>query len=134
MTCGGGTGYFEASLLQLSNDDDLNIVGLEVSPHVNKYLSEQNFAYVNGTWDLYCGTESPEVLLFVYPREPRLMARYITRFGSTLCKKIVWIGPSLDWSDYESVLKSSDFTSITVPRNIGIAGYEMLSVAEREGP
>ncbi|KAF1350940.1 hypothetical protein BDV97DRAFT_159354 [Delphinella strobiligena] len=131
LSIGSGTGYLESSLLQLAGDDSLNLIGLEVSSEVNKYLPEQNFISVSGTWDLYPGASKASVFLFVYPREPRLLARYIQQFGHLSCEKIVWIGPSLDWPDYQGVLVASGFTSITNPSNSGMADYEMVSVATR---
>lgn len=131
LTKGGGTGYLEFSLLELAGDDSLNLIGLEVSSEVNRYLPEQNFISVNGTWDLYPGASKASVLLFVYPREPRLLARYIEQFGHLSCEKVVWIGPTLDWPDYQGVLVASGFTSITTPSNSGMADYEMVSVATR---
>lgn len=124
----------EACLLELVQDESLNLLGLEVSPLVNRYLPEENFVYVNGTWDLYEGAATAQAFLFVYPREPRLMARYIQQFGQASCEKIIWIGPKLDWPDYEAVLLSSDFDTITVPRNNGLADYEMLCVATKMQP
>ena len=131
LSIGSGSGYLEASLLRLVHHDSLNLMGVEVSPRVNKYLPEQNFVCVEGTWDMYANAGSAQVLLFVYPREPRLMARYLQQCSQASCQTVIWIGPSLDWPDYEAVLQSSVFTSIACPPSPGSASYEMLYVATK---
>jgi len=131
LSVGSGSGYLEACLLYLAGSESLNLLGLEVSPLVNKFLPEEYTVYVHGTYSLYEGAAAAEVLLFVYPREPRLMARYLQQLGQSSCQKIIWIGPVQDWPDYEDVLKSSDFASINVPAGCRVADYEMVCVATK---
>lgn len=131
LSIGSGKGYLENLLLQHVGDDSLDLRGVEVSPSVNKYMPEQNMVFVKGTWDLYSNAAVAEVLMFVYPREPRLVARYINTIGGDALKMIVYIGPTQDWPDYEGVLLSSSFHCITVPENCGVAEYEMVCLATK---
>lgn len=130
LSIGSGTGFLEASLLNFVGDS-LDLCGVEVSPHVNKYLPEQNIYLVSGTWDLQQDAVNVDVWLFVYPREPRLLSSYIERLAQGRLQRIVWLGPRMDWQDYEPVFTASKFNNVSVLENSGTAEYEMISVASR---
>lgn len=123
----------EAILLQEVGDDSLDLLGLEVSSHVNKYLAEENFHAVHGTWDIYASATSAKAILFVYPRDPSLVARYLEHVRQSSCDTIIWIGPSLDWPDYQPVFMSSDFSQVLC-HDQGVAEYEMCVVANKPSP
>lgn len=130
LTRRGGSGYLEALLLHLVGHESLNLLGLEVSPSINKYLPEEHFHYVSGTWATYPGAVSANLVLFVYPRVPLLMERYLRQLQESACDKVIWIGPSLDWADYEPVLLSSHFSTLC-HQSEGVAEYEMLVIATK---
>ncbi|GAB7353053.1 hypothetical protein MBLNU459_g3606t1 [Dothideomycetes sp. NU459] len=130
VSIGSGSGFLEAALLHLVGDS-LDICGIEVSPSVNKYLLEQNFVRVHGTWDLYPGSAQADVWIFAYPREPRLLSRYVERYAHLRLQKIIWIGPKVDWQDYQPVFASSSFSCITVLNGCGMAEHDMISVATK---
>lgn len=129
LSIGSGTGLIECLLSQLL-DDSVDICGVEVSPNVNKYLAEENMFYVGGTWDLCRQAARSQVWMFVYPRDPQLIVRYLQSYHHHALSKIIWLGPRMDWQDYENVLQSSKFSRLTVLENRGSAKYEMVAVAE----
>ncbi|CAD0096410.1 unnamed protein product [Aureobasidium mustum] len=128
LSIGSGTGLLESLLLQML-EDSYDICGVEVSPAVNKYLPEQNMFFVGGTWDLCPQAGKSHVWIFTYPREPKLIVKYLELHDHASLSKIIWLGPKMDWQDYEGVFASSRF-SLTVLEDCGAATYEMVVVAE----
>ncbi|KAI5245590.1 hypothetical protein E4T43_03227 [Aureobasidium subglaciale] len=123
LSIGSGTGLLE-SLLSTLLDDSYDLCGVEVAPNVNRYLPEQNMFFVGGTWDLCSQAAKAHVWMFTYPREPKLILRYLDI--------IIWLGPRMDWqSDYEATFASSKFSRLTVLGDSGAAAYEMVVIAER---
>ncbi|KAJ9620615.1 hypothetical protein H2203_007822 [Taxawa tesnikishii (nom. ined.)] len=131
ISIGSGTGLLEALLLECAGSE-LDIRGVEVSPAVNKYLPEENMTAVNGTWDLYTAAASAPVWMFVYPRLPNLVARYLNSHGGDSPRKVIWLGPKRDWEDYQTVFESSEFSNIAIIDDCGAATYEMMAVATRK--
>lgn len=130
LSIGSGSGFLENALLDFVGSS-LDICGVEVSSHVNKYLSEQNTLLVGGTWDLQQGAADADVWLFVYPREPRLLSRYIEHLGQGRLRKIIWLGPKMDWQDYQPVFAVSEFSHISILEDCGAAEYEMMCIASK---
>ncbi|KAI4719922.1 hypothetical protein E4T48_03838 [Aureobasidium sp. EXF-10727] len=116
LSIGSGTGLLESLLSQLL-EDSYDLCGVEVSPNVNKYLPEQNMFFVGGTWDLCSQAGKSHVWIFTYPREPKLIVQYLESHDHDNLSKIIWLGPKMDWQDYE---------------DCGAATYEMVVVAEPE--
>lgn len=99
LSIGSGTGLLETLLMQ--KDDKVIIQGVEVNSTVNKWLSSDQLHVVKGTWELCQEAQDAETWLFVYPRNPTLVTKYITEYGSSRnLKCIIWIGPTLDWNDF----------------------------------
>lgn len=130
LSIGSGSGLLEATLLK-RHEDHIDVRGVEVADLVHKHLPEQNTITVNGTWDLYPDAALATAWMFVYPREPRLLGRYIDTHGRGNLDRIIWLGPKMDWQDYEPVFLKSDFRSILVLPACGVAEYEMVAIASR---
>jgi len=131
LSIGSGTGLLEAAILQHSHEQ-IDIVGVEVSPSVNKYLPEQNILVVNGTWALHVKAQTAAAWMFVYPREPRLVATYIETCASDAPKTIIWLGPRNDWPDYAPVFERGQFHHLELLDNCGVAGYEVMVIATKK--
>ena len=132
LSVGCGSGLFEALMLQY--DPALTIEGVEVysNPPVNKYLPVSNLTVVGGTWDLTDLAACAAAWLFVYPREPRLVDRYLQTYG---CSKdvelVVWVGPRADWVEFEPSFQRSALNQIEIRANAVLAPYEMVIVARK---
>ncbi|KAK8211573.1 hypothetical protein M8818_003228 [Zalaria obscura] len=125
LSIGSGSGLLEATLLK-RHEDHIDVRGVEVADLVHKHLPEQNTITVNGTWDLYPDAALATAWMFVYPREPRLLGRYIDTHGRGNLDRIIWLGPKMDWQDYEPVFLKSDFRSILVLPACGVADLGFL--------
>lgn len=128
LSVGSGTGLLEA-LLQ-KHAPQMAIEGVEVTPKINKYLRSEHVNVVGGTWDLCSKASEASALLFVYPREPKLVTRYLQLSGRVPC--ILWMGPRVDWPDYRPVFEESDFSYLHEVADSGLAHYEMLVVAKQQ--
>ena len=138
LSIGSGTGLLESLLLLQHNpkhtcnqQQTLNIHGIEVSFTVNKYLPEQNFSTVNGTWDISPLAAEAEAWMFVYPREIKLVRTYLEEYASGKLEMIVWLGPRSDWDEYRGLLKGWEGFAVEVWEECGIASYEVMAVARR---
>jgi hypothetical protein len=107
LSIGSGSGFLERHL-QLTSLS-VCIEGVEVNK-TNVYLSEEHITVVKGTWDLTDRASDAACLLFVYPRSQTLISQYLKRFrDSPDLKKIIWIGPSVDWQDFSACFHNSGF-------------------------
>lgn len=127
---GSGTGFLEASVF-MSSDGLLDIRGVEVSRAVNKYLPTDKSLSVMNTSSLHPEAKNAKVLLFVYPRDPVLVSRYIHSCDTHVLETVVWIGPRSDWDDYEKIIATPFFESVQVISDAGVAYYELLVHASR---
>jgi hypothetical protein len=143
LSIGSGTGLLEAYLLRAfaelpisHSHHDLSVEGVEVasgtlSP-VNKYLPEECTYVVKGTWDICPGLTTASTLMFVYPRQPALVAKYLQEcvlYHNV--RLIIWLGPRADWTDYEHVLnKSICIDAVEVVQIRGVLDYEMMAVGK----
>lgn len=108
------------------------VVGVEVNPTVNRYLrKEESMQIVAGTWDLCHAAAAAHAWLFVYPREPKLVSRYLQLYSDAALQLVVWLGPRADWGIYERVFKSSVLNSIDIPEECGLAPYEMVALIRK---
>ncbi|GKZ30563.1 hypothetical protein AbraIFM66950_009574 [Aspergillus brasiliensis] len=134
LSIGCGSGLLEALILH--NHPHLQITGIEVSASVNRYLAEEDFDVVSGTWDLYARAPQAAAWMFVYPREPKLVSKYIEMYGDgseSSVQMILWLGPRADWADYEPCFRDSPFSDVSIPDpdEVGLVGFEMLAVMRR---
>lgn len=143
----------------------MQVYGVEVpgggdSTGLNRYLPPERRIVVDGSWDVLdrngldklllerdlhglganragLDGDGDVVLMFVYPRLPSLVKRYLDvwigdrgRLGA-----IVWAGPRADWEDYRDIfegLKVQDWDlSMGWGVDVGVGEGEGVAVARR---
>ena len=102
FSIGSGSGLLEALLLR--EGPDINLHAVEVSGSINTYLPNERMQLVRGTWDLASAAKGATAWIFVYPRDCKLIQRYIHEYGVKTLAQIVWIGPLADHRDIQAVL------------------------------
>ncbi|KAI0158591.1 hypothetical protein BJ166DRAFT_307427 [Pestalotiopsis sp. NC0098] len=150
LSVGSGSGLLEALLQQKWTADPrddvssgLFIEGVEVQQQsgkpslLNKYLPEQHHSGVKGTWDLSPRAAEAAVLMFVYPRSPELLMRYLdeaTTHTRGRLGLVIWLGPKCDWVEFEGAFTGySGWDTRVVPDDeSGLFGYEMIAVLEKQ--
>ena len=112
LSIGSGTGLFEALLTSKVGNYhafELDLHGLEVasSTTANKYLPQNLRCTVPSTSSLYEEASEFDVWLFVYPRDPRLVKKYLDH----ACEQtknpelVLFLGPK---SDFLPVVETQD--------------------------
>lgn len=132
LSVGSGSGLLEALLSH--HDASRSVEGVEVSSNVNRYIDEEDMHVAGGAWDLNARAQQASALMFVYPREPRLVSRYIETYGSEIgnLEQIVWLGPKADWADYEMCFRNSHYSEVLfLGDEDGLAPYETGVIARR---
>lgn len=145
LSIGSGSGLLEALLNErwsISAEAGLSIEGVEVQQSskatlLNKYLPEQYHSSVKGTWDLSPRAAEAFALMFVYPRSPQLVTRYIDEFARSNDASLsvfIWLGPKCDWAEFEHCFTVLDdwVTHIIPDTESGLLGYEILVVTTRK--
>ncbi|TKA66504.1 hypothetical protein B0A49_09376 [Cryomyces minteri] len=130
LSIGSGSGLLEATI-QKANSSDTTIDGVEVSRGINGHLPEEQMHYVGGTWDLGPEAATASAWMFVYPREPKLLVRYLDHFGEGAVKMVIWLGPRADWPAFETVLRNAKFGTMDVVEDCGLTPYETLAVIKK---
>ncbi|OJJ42016.1 hypothetical protein ASPZODRAFT_78019 [Penicilliopsis zonata CBS 506.65] len=128
LSIGSGSGLLE-SLLNESNGK-VSVQGVEVGSNVNRHLAEEDMHVVAGTWGLYSLAQEAIAWMFIYPREPKLITKYIDTYGDGNVELIIWLGPRVDWPEYELCFRQSSFSVLSFPE-IGLAQYEIAVVARK---
>lgn len=145
LSVGSGSGLLEAHLQAFwscSPSNNLFIEGVEVrtaeeSPPVNRYLSEEQYTTVRGTFEISPRLKDASALVFVYPREPGLVHRYLHAAGrdmSSPLRAVVWLGPRADWDSFAECLRGvPGFGPVEIPTNAecGLVEYEMMGLIRR---
>ncbi|KAK7888204.1 hypothetical protein LTR67_009081 [Exophiala xenobiotica] len=99
LSIGSGTGLFEA-LLRNYAPGLLEVHGLEVSSstNANKYLPKYMRHTVQSTSTFYEEASEYDIWLVVYPRDPRLVKRYLEVASETEDPRmILFLGPKADF-------------------------------------
>lgn len=145
LSVGSGSGLLEAHVLEhlkflseSAHASKFTIQGVEVrttstAAPVNKHLPEQNSTTVRGTWELSPLLEAADTLLFVYPRDPGLVSRYLAARPASL-RVVLWLGPHADWEVFEGCFRGLDgFGDVDVIEggSAGVAEFEMIAVVRR---
>lgn len=125
LSVGSGSGLLEAHLHKTF--PSLNLQVIEVASSVNKYMPTDLVHLVGGTWDLCSIAPNALALLFVYPREPSLVSRYLQECREN-ARIVLWLGPRVDWPDYLQTFENSAFSQIEEAEDCGIAPFEMMVV------
>ncbi|KAK5103633.1 hypothetical protein LTS08_003051 [Lithohypha guttulata] len=129
LSVGCGSGFFENMLRSfLLKQELLNIQlrGVETYSTPTPYLPDEIIHRVQGTWDISDEASEADVLLFVYPREGRLVQRYMNRFSPNICM-VLWLGPRADWAEQEAFFQ--DIVAFHKPvllEDAGLASYEVV--------
>ena len=129
LSIGSGSGLLESLLAH--RDRNIAVQGVEVNSTVNRYITEENMHVVNGGWGLYSAAEGAAAWMFVYPRDPKLISKYIDTLDNEITEEIVWLGPKVDWGDYEERIRQSSFSELTFLDDCGLAPYEIAVVARK---
>jgi len=127
LSIGCGSGLLEGLLL-LDGDEQVNVFGVEVAACGSKHLPERRLLRVPSTSSLHPEAWLASTLLFVYPRQPTLLARYMETFLSGALEQVVWLGHRSDWPEIEDVL-ASFFHEIEAVEGPGMMEYELLVFA-----
>lgn len=143
LSVGSGSGLLEAHLLnhlspQPRSTSPFTVRGVEVrsSPAaapVNKYLPEHHSVTVRGTWELSPFLKSADTLLFVYPRDPELVRRYLAARPASL-RLVLWLGPRADWEVFGGRFQGLEgFEDVETIEGgtAGVADFEMVAVVRR---
>lgn len=151
LSIGSGSGLLEAHLQSLwssTSGCELSIHGVEVQTAdevapVNRHLPEQNCSTVRGTSQLSSDLDTACALLFVYPRDPELVVRYLRAAcdpNDSPLRVLVWLGPRADYDAFAGSLQSAldvgllrhmGFQSVEILDVHGMAGYEMMAVVRK---
>lgn len=140
LSVGSGSGLLEAHLdAHWTEDPDCHITieGVEVraaenAKSVNKYLPEGRHSTVRGTWELSPHLAQAGALMFVYPREPGLVAKYLQASPDGLSIAI-YLGPKTDWEIFEASLSNvPGFGKPEILQGFGMAEFEMMAYIRKE--
>jgi len=121
LSIGCGSGLLEALLNENSN---LHVEGVEVSDNVNKFLPRDAIHTVKGTWQVFPQAQDFITWMFVYPRSPDLISKYISDI-SIIPSKILWIGPVQDWDVFVACFPTPH---LTTEDPIWLSPFEVLRV------
>ena len=126
LSVGSGTGLLEALLLHQRPTLDLKAV--EVPSINNKFMPVDKMKIVNGSRDLCDLAADASAWMFIYPRDTRLLQRYVRAFGDQKCELIISIGPRADQ------LKNDVFREMWMKEdfeNCGLRDYEIMTLWRR---
>lgn len=128
LSIGSGYGLLEAYLI--AEPHLLHVVGVEVAPSSNKHLRTANHRTVHGTRSLEPLAAEAAAWLFVYPRRVGLVNEYLAQHHGAKLETILWIGPVLDWNDYQSCFAGWD-VRLQSANEVGGRAWELIAVARR---
>lgn len=181
LSIGSGSGLLEALLLSrwsssspstittttTTLNTNLQIEGVEIrsEPPVNRYLPDPtNFMIVKGSWDIVSSRAHRAVsgMMFVYPRSPALVERYVRDFSSAVpavtstvagrehsgegvhegegrgtspLRAVVWLGHRSDWPDFKPCfIGVPGFNDVEAVggEDAGLVEYEMMAIIRRK--
>ena len=134
LSIGSGKGLLEQMLRTYY--PSLDIYGVEIQDvyGVNKYLPESNIWTILGSVGL-CRTCDRATMasawMFVYPRNPLLVFKYIHEFGDGKVKMLIWLGPRNDWNDFAPYLENDRFETPKEVTASGLPAYELMVIARK---
>lgn len=154
VSVGSGSGLLEAHLQShihsfkrglpgLSSKTSFTVKGVEVNASagpapVNKYLRGSQAPTVRGTWEVYQFVGNTDTIMFVYPRDPKLVSQYLrsAREGLTAppLRVVLWLGPRADWEVFGGCfqgLEGFEEVEVIEGEEAGVAEFEMVAVVRR---
>lgn len=129
ISIGHGHGLLEAYLLKAS--PTLNLLGIDVVNNAPQYLPEPQIRILTSRTALPVEAWVTEAWMFVYPKDMGLLGRYLQAYGRGAVSAIIWIGPRMDWEDFERGIPEEGWTR-EVPQVNGLKEYEALVVWRKE--
>ena len=132
LSIGTGTGLLEQMIL-LKTKEALGLYGVEVQTCINKYLPSSRVHRVLGTTSLHSDAMLAESLMFVYAREPSLIALYLDECIAGALQQVIWIGPRNDWQVVEKLLLATFLELETIGQPV-LPEHELLVVARNPRP
>lgn len=130
LSVGSGAGLLEALLLQHNPSLKEFLRGVEVA-QVNRFLPAESVITASGTWHVVDEARQAEALMFIYPREAKLLKAYLDATISQKVDTVIWLGPRMDWEEYEGVLMSWGKDATPGEVEGVLEPYERLSVYHR---
>lgn len=130
LSIGSGSGLIEALLR--AEPYNVNVVGVEVQPSVNRYLPSTCHRAVTGTYSIDPLAAEAGAWLFVYPRSVQLVQAYISSHGKGAMDVIMWIGPAADWADYMVCFGNNWALQVLSADELGGRAWETVAVATRK--
>lgn len=135
LSIGAGTGLFESYLKADFTRNGLNSVkveAVEVQSAVIPYLPADLVHRVLGSWGISNQAHRARILLFVYPRDPHLVRKYLHEFGGSV-QYVLWFGPRIDWVEYEDMsYYAAVFEHPVILEHAGLASYELAAAFENK--
>ncbi|KAJ5683723.1 uncharacterized protein N7477_000068 [Penicillium maclennaniae] len=128
LSVGSGSGFLEALIVHYF--ENVSVEGVEVSSSVNRYIAEEAMNIVAGGWDLCSDAQVASAWMFVYPRDPKLITKYIVTYGGQAVQLIIWLGPTADWVVFEPCFRQSTFSELSFIE-AGMTPYETAVVARK---
>jgi hypothetical protein len=134
LSIGSGKGLLEQILK--THYPSLDIQGVEIQDAygVNKYLPESDMLTILGSVGS-CGTCDRAAVasawMFVYPRNPLLVSKYMREFGDGKVKVLIWLGPRNDWDDFAPYLEDDRFETPEEVTASGLPTYELMFVVRK---
>ncbi|KAK3114044.1 hypothetical protein LTR53_008008 [Teratosphaeriaceae sp. CCFEE 6253] len=125
LSIGCGSGLLESLLLLAS---DCNVYGVDVLPCVNRHLPPDRLLRVPCTNSLHPEAWLASSLMFVYPRAPSLIFRYLDSFLDGALERVVWLGFRDDWQAVQKVLQHFSLV-VEVHEGPGMSQHELLVFA-----
>ncbi|KAJ4416985.1 hypothetical protein N0V82_006434 [Gnomoniopsis sp. IMI 355080] len=152
LSVGSGSGLLEAYLQShwsATLNCNLSVHGVEIYSEddarpVNRYLPEQYCDTVKATWQLSPVLHAAAALLFVYPRDVKLVSRYLEAVQAqenSPLQAVVWLGPRADFDTFAVCLRAMsngalqhnvEFGPVEVIETSGLAEYEMMALIHRD--
>lgn len=128
ISVGSGSGLLEGLIVHCN--EHVSVEGVEVDSTINRYIAEEDMNIVGGGWGLCSNAQQASAWMFVYPRDPKLITKYIDIYGDQAVEFIVWLGPKADWPVFEPCFCQSSFSELTFLDD-GITPYEAAAVAKK---
>lgn len=96
---------------------------------MNRFLPDDVVLRANGTWHIVGEAREAVALLFIYPRETKLVKAYLD--AAAKAGVVVWIGPRRDFEEYGAVLASWGEDTTQGQADKVVEPYERLAVFVR---
>lgn len=111
LSVGSGTGLLEAIVGKAKPTCTIECVEVESLRTEGKYVAQNRFHYVQGTWATCQRAQYASMWLFVFPRDPKLLKKYVDLNGDGQVRSILWLGPREDWPMFKDAVRHEKFNA-----------------------